>query len=237
MKEEYKLQIIIDSRERKLISQLEKQLNRYKLIIKQLEIADIVISEDVAIERKTGSDFIASIIDGRLFEQFLRLLDTYNSPILILEGFDYLALENTGMNLSSIYGALAYLSYKLGVSVIPTRNLEDTLIVIERIAYREQIEDVKPIFSRRAPKGMSIEERRAFTLEGLVDTGPKKAQLLIKKFKTPLGVFEAIKGTNIIYTKTGNPKGIEGPLSELSGFGWKYINKNKELITGIKNES
>ena len=234
MKKEYKLQIIVDSRERNLISKLEKRKERFDFEKKQLDVADVVISEDVAIERKTGSDFIASIIDGRLFEQFLRLLDTYTAPILILEAFDYLALENTGMNLSSIYGALAYLSYKMGVSVIPTRNIDDTLIVIERIAYREQIEDVKPVFSRRAPKGMSIKDRRAFTLESLIDTGPKKAQALIKQFKTPLGAFEAIKETKITFTKTGNPKGIEGPLSKLSGFGWKYVQKNKELITGKK---
>jgi hypothetical protein len=69
-------------------------------------------------------------------------------------------------------------------------------------------------------------------LEGLIDTGSKKSQALIEKFGTPLKVFEAIRDTEITYTKTGNPKGIEGPLGELSGFGWKYLEKNKELIIG-----
>jgi hypothetical protein len=45
-------------------------------------------------------------------------------------------------------------------------------------------------------------------------------------------VFEAIKDTEITYTKTGNPKGVEGPLQKLSGFGWKYVKKNKELLVG-----
>ena len=69
-------------------------------------------------------------------------------------------------------------------------------------------------------------------LEGLVDTGPKKSQLLIEKFDTPYQVFEAIKETEITYTKTGNPKGIEGPLKNLPGFGWKFVQKNKTLIVG-----
>lgn len=39
--------------------------------------------------------------------------------------------------ISSIYGALSVVSYRLGISVIPTRNIEDTAVVIERIAYRK----------------------------------------------------------------------------------------------------
>ncbi|MHA1952614.1 MAG: ERCC4 domain-containing protein [Candidatus Heimdallarchaeaceae archaeon] len=228
----YMLNLIVDHRESKLLKLLDQKQDSITYETKALDVGDVIVSEDVAIERKTGSDFISSIIDGRLFEQMLRLLDTYPNPVLILESFDYLALENTGMNLSSVYGALAYISYKLGVSVIPTVTTEDTLIVIERIAYREQIEDIKPTLARRAPKGMTIEERRAYALEGLIDTGPKKAQALIERFKTPLKVFEAIKDTEITYTKTGNPKGVEGPLQKLSGFGWKYVKKNKELLVG-----
>jgi Fanconi anemia group M protein len=226
------LDLIVDHRESKLIKLIEEKPDTIAFETKALDVGDVIVSEDVAIERKTGSDFIASIIDGRLFEQMLRLLDTYPNPILILESFDYLALENTGMSLSSIYGALAYVSYKLGVSVIPTVTTDDTLTVIERIAYREQVEDIKPTLARRAPKGMTVEDRRAYALEGLIDTGPKKAQALIDKFNTPLKVFEAIRDTEITYTKTGNPKGLEGPLEDLPGFGWKYVKKNKDLLVG-----
>ena len=228
----YILKLIVDNRERKLIELLDENKTKFDYETKQLESGDIIISEDVAIERKTGLDFISSIIDGRLFPQLIRLLDIYASPILVLESFNDDILENTGMELSSIYGALAYISYKLGIAIIPSRNLEDTLIIIERIAYREQIEDVKPVLSRKVPKGMTIEDKRAFMLEGLVDTGPKKSRLLIDKFDTPYQVFKAIKETEITYTKTGNPKGIEGPLKNLPGFGWKFVQKNKTLIVG-----
>ena len=134
------------------------------------------------------------------------------------------------MKISSIYGALAFISYKLGISVIPTRNLEDTTITIERIAYREQVRDDKPLLSRKAPKGMTIEDRRIYIIEGLVDIGPKKAKLLIEKFKTPYNVVKAIRKTNIIFTRTGNPKGIEGVLKELKGFSWKFVQKNQEIL-------
>ena len=226
------LRIIIDNRERKLMKLLEEKYPNIEFETKQLDIADIVITEDVAIERKEGFDFVASIIDNRLFEQCLRLKETYLTPILVLEGLNDNVFENTGMKISSIYGALAKIAYKLGFAVIPTRNLEDTAIVIERIAYREQVKDGATILSRKAPKSMSIEERRSFIVEGFVDIGPKKAKSLIERYETPYQVFKAIKHTEVTYTRTGNPKGIEGPLKELSGFSWKFVEKNKEMLFG-----
>ncbi|KKM14047.1 hypothetical protein LCGC14_1710060 [marine sediment metagenome] len=35
-----------------------------------------------------------------------------------------------------------------------------------------------------------------------------------------------------VYTRTGNPKGIEGPLAQLQGFGWKFVEKNKNILFG-----
>ena len=131
------LKIIIDNRERKLIKLIETKFPNIESEIQQLDIADIVISEDVAIERKEGFDFVASIVDNRLFEQCFRLKETYTTPIIILEGLNDKVFENTGMKIASIYGALSKIAYKLGIAVIPTRNLDDTAIVIERIAYRE----------------------------------------------------------------------------------------------------
>jgi Fanconi anemia group M protein len=226
------LKIIVDNRERKLMILLENEFPNIEFEAKQLDIADIVISEDVAIERKEGFDFVASIIDNRLFEQLIRLKETYSTPILVLEGLNDNVFENTNMKISSIYGALSKIAYKLGIAVIPTRNLNDTAIVIERIAYREQVKDGASILSRKAPKNMSIEERRSFIVEGFVDIGPKKAKSLIETYETPYKVFKAIKHTKITYTRTGNPKGIEGPLKELSGFSWKFVEKNKEMLFG-----
>lgn len=239
MSTENKIHLIFDNRERKLIEIFSKRDN-VTFETKNLDVADILVAEEVAIERKTGFDFIGSIMDNRLFEQLIRLQDTYETPIMLLEGLNDEVLNNTGMRLSSIYGALAYVSYKLKISVIPTRNIDDTVITIERMAIREQIKDDAPIISRTAPKRLSqkefIEDRRAYILEGLYKTGPKKAKQLIDHFKTPIKVFNAIENSNIIYTKTGNPKGIEGPLSKIKGFGYNYVKENKELILGIQQK-
>ncbi|MFX1398348.1 MAG: ERCC4 domain-containing protein [Promethearchaeota archaeon] len=232
------LKIIVDVREKKIIDLINKRNENGAEIqyeVERLDVADIIVSDQVAIERKEGFDFVASIKDNRLFDQLLRLKEAYpEGAILILEGFNNDIFENTGMSINSIYGALSFLSYKLGISVIPTRNLEETVIVIERIAIREQVKDDMPLLSRVAPKGMNEEERRYFIVEGLIDIGSKKAKLLVDTFKTPYNVLKAIRDTKIVYTKTGNPKGITGPLKEknLKGFSWKFIQKNKEMLFG-----
>ncbi len=230
------LRIILDHREVKLREIFNAKKEKIVYELKQLDIADVVVSQNVAIERKEGLDFVASIMDNRLFEQLLRLKEAYPNPILILEGLNDEVFQSTGMNIASIYGALSYASYKMGIAVIPTRNIEDTAIVIERIAYREQVKDNAPVISRKAPKTKTMEEQRAFIVEGLEDCGPKKSKILIEKFKTPYYVFEAIRTTEILYTKTGNPKGVKGPIEELDGFGWKFVQKNKELLFGIREK-
>ncbi|MFX1480072.1 MAG: ERCC4 domain-containing protein [Promethearchaeota archaeon] len=237
MKQNEQIHIIIDHRENKLKDLLDKKKDKITYESQQLDVADILITNEVAIERKEGFDFVSSIMDNRLFDQLIRLKDTYEHPILILEGLNDNVFENTSIKISSIYGALSFISYKLGIAVIPTRNLEETAIVIERIAYREQIKDNSPLLSRKAPKELSKKERRSFIIEGLVDIGPKKAKTLIEKYKTPYEVFKVIKHTEILYTKTGNPKGIRGPLEDLTGFGWKFVEKNKKILFGKKKKS
>ena len=83
---------------------------------------------------------------------------------------------------------------------------------------------------------MSKKERRIYLVEGLIDIGSKKAKLLIDSYKTPYNVLKAIRRTEITYTKTGNPKGITGPLAELKGFGWKFVEKNKKILFGSKKK-
>jgi Fanconi anemia group M protein len=226
------IRLIIDNREKELIASLSQRAARIHYKVRRLEIADVVVSEDVAVERKSGHDFITSIVDGRLFQQLLRMTDAYSNPILIVEGLDSDVFNTTGMNPSAIYGCLAYIAYRMKIAVIPTLDLEGTTTVIERIGYREQIKDVKPVLSRRVRKNIDIKDRRQYLIESLIDTGPTKAKTLIQRFETPHKVIEAIRNTKIIYTRTGNPKCIKGPLEDLQGFGCKFIQKNKTLLFG-----
>jgi ERCC4-type nuclease len=70
-------------------------------------------------ERKTGSDFLCSLAQGRLFPQLAALRKNGFAPILLLEG-DPLCVARSQMRPESIRGALAYITAILRVPILPS---------------------------------------------------------------------------------------------------------------------
>ncbi len=70
-------------------------------------------------ERKTGSDFLISLAQGRLFAQLTALLKSRFAPILLLEG-DPLRVGYSQMRPESIRGALTYITAILRVPILPS---------------------------------------------------------------------------------------------------------------------
>ena len=72
--------IFVDPRERDMAKLLESL--GLEVTVKNLEVGDYVVSDRVAIERKTAQDFVASIIDPQrnLFRQIADLARTYDRP-------------------------------------------------------------------------------------------------------------------------------------------------------------
>nr|MDO8110546.1 ERCC4 domain-containing protein [Candidatus Sigynarchaeota archaeon] len=220
--------ILMDDREP---SEIKDWLVNEGVVVEQqrLEVGDYVISSDVVVERKSSTDLTTSIIDNRLFEQVIRLYESASSPIMILENFESVFAMST-MNPASIFGAIVYLAWRFSLPMIPARDWRDTALILKRLALRVQVKDEDPILARSIPKMMTIEERKSFLLEGLIGVGPKTSTKLIEQFKNPMSVFKAIQESIVLYTKTGNPKGIEGPLSDVKGIGPKFLIENKKLF-------
>ena len=133
--------IFVDSREREMAKLLESL--GLEVTVKNLEVGDYVVSDRVAIERKTAHDFVSSIIDPKrnLFRQIADLARTYERPVLILEGRD---LYTTQMNAGSIRGAMISVAVDYGVPIIPTEDRNETVAVIALLAHREMREGREP---------------------------------------------------------------------------------------------
>ncbi|MFX0149160.1 MAG: ERCC4 domain-containing protein [Candidatus Hodarchaeota archaeon] len=231
------LKIIVDHREP---ARIKKRLIKLGMEVeeKQLDIGDYVISDQVVCERKTGTDFIASLMDNRLFEQIDRLIETYEQPILLLENF-FSAFERTEWKKRKkhVYGALTYIFLRRQVPIIPTSKMSETAIALNRITSWVQEEKTDPILARKSPKKKSIRESQLYFLQGLHNTGQKKGNILLNEFESPSKVIDAILNSKVVYTKTGNPKGVEGPFGKLEGFGPKYLLKNQNLLTSSNKDS
>ncbi len=130
--------IIVDSREKSLFGILkDRDLDIYsdkiEILKEQLDIGDIHLSFShndnnylYIYERKTNSDLIASIKDGRYKEQKLRLMASgANSLNYIIEGDMITSLKNKN-NQKMVSGAYIHSIYRDKINVIFTSDLDDT---------------------------------------------------------------------------------------------------------------
>ena len=173
---------------------------------KELKVADYIVN-NVAIERKTISDFINSMKSRRLVNQ-LEDLQQYKDRLLIIEGIDEQELysddfsgEKIGMHPNSIRGFLLSILLKYKVPIIFTKNYEDTAKFLSVLSRKKQSEI--PLNAKK--KSMNKKEQLQFILEGFPGIGPKTARKLLKEFKT-------IKGT--INSDFDNLKKILGKKAE-----------------------
>ena len=124
------MNILIDTRESKLIELFEKNNTDYNK--KQLEIGDIQIIKDdeiiLCIERKTIDDLVSSIKDGRYKEQKTRMLSKINSDniLYIIEG----RLDKYKHNEKQIFGSITNMNFRDKIKVISTNNIEQTYDLI-----------------------------------------------------------------------------------------------------------
>ena len=80
------LRIIVDEREKKSgIPDLLKSVG-LNLEMKTLPIGDYIVAPETVVERKSIRDLMASIFDGRLFDQCSRLKEHFEHPVVLVEG-------------------------------------------------------------------------------------------------------------------------------------------------------
>ncbi|GIS96222.1 MAG: hypothetical protein CM1200mP23_0280 [Nitrososphaerota archaeon] len=115
-----KLRIVVDEREKKSgIPDLLKEIG-INLEIKTLPVGDYIVAPETVVERKTISDLISSIFEGRLFDQCNSLGGKhYQFPILLIEG-NIDEIEKLTENPFVFYGAISSIVIDFKIPVIPT---------------------------------------------------------------------------------------------------------------------
>jgi Fanconi anemia group M protein len=154
---------------------------------RQLDVGDFVLSDRVAVERKTTADFVDSLVDGRLFDQ-LRQLKAYPRPFLLLEGDSLYGHRN--VSAEAIVGAVASIVVEYGIPVLQTKDPLDTARFLVAVAKREQQRDNRRI-AVRAGKPMEDAERQVFLLGGLPGVSDVLARRLLDRFGSVAAVLAA----------------------------------------------
>jgi len=177
--------VIVDTREDQRIKE-ELEMLGIKVIEKNLDVGDFIVSEKICFERKSFTDFIRSIVDKRLFEQISKMEKSFEKPILVIEGFDE-SLANRNV----IFGAIAFILSKTNSSLIFTESIEDTAKLIAEVAKKEQFDERTSLSFVRVKKILGKKGTKEFVLSSFPGIGQKTARKLLEKFRSLENVFNA----------------------------------------------
>jgi len=194
-KEAEKFKIIADLHEKNSLVASELVGLGVDVEFQHLKVADYLVG-NVAIERKTVSDFISSMLNKRLLIQ-LEEIKQYEKRLLVIEGTEEQELynddnneEKKGLHSNAIRGMLLYTSLEANCPIIFSKNYQDTARFLYLIAKR--MEKDKTLVSLHAKKkNLSFQEQKQYILEAFPNIGPTTAKKLLNKFKTINSIINA----------------------------------------------
>jgi Fanconi anemia group M protein len=165
------VEVVVDQRE--LDSNIARDLSKRENVETRLEtlsVGDYVLSDRVAVERKTHGDFMDTLLGGdrSLFEQAKDLTRHYTRPVLLLEGDGDLYAERN-VHPNAIRAALSSLAVDWGVSVVHTRGEDDTAEMIRTVAEREQLDNDREVSAHGEKAAKTLGEQQEYVVSAIAD--------------------------------------------------------------------
>lgn len=209
------LLIYVDHRERG--NDVVKKLATYRDVlveVRHLAVADYILGEQTAVERKTAADLAQSILDRRLFDQVEQLVAAFEQPLLIVEGQELYV--RPGIHPNAIRGALSYVVALKRVPILRTVDAEDTAAYLRVIARHAQQGLGYEISLHHKRKALGRAQQQRYVLESLPGIGPSLARALLNHFGSLAQVLAADKEA----------------LGKVPGVGETIASKIIEIATG-----
>jgi ERCC4-type nuclease len=160
--------------------------------LRPLDVGDYVVAEYAA-ERKTVRDFITSLYGGRLFDQARRMSQSYQNPLLLVEGDIQETLADL-RNPRVYWGTLLALALNFNFKVFFTLDQEQTADLLYVLASQPHRmgRQIHPLLVKK-PRMATTRDWQLALLESLPTIGPKLAEKLLSSFGTVRNVFRASK--------------------------------------------
>lgn len=150
------------------------------LEVRRLPVADFIVEDRFAVERKTLADFAQSVVDARLFRQTAALARGTRRGVLILEGTAADA-NAVGVSRESLQGALITVGVFFGLAVLRARDAAETARLLVYLARQAQ-RFARGAFKRPGGRPKGKRARQLFVLQGLPGVGPGRAARLLERF-------------------------------------------------------
>ena len=203
--------IAVDNREPDVICDALEAMGA-EIELKQLELGDYQASDRLVVERKTRTDFEASIIDGRLFSQVADLSGAVPRVVVIVEGD---ALPDSRLSKAALMGAYASIISDFGCAIFFTRSPQATAELVYALACHEQLAKKLSLSVYAKRKALTKGQKQRAIVEALPNVGPTLARALLEYFNTVENVMSA----------------PESELKEVVKLGQKRAKELRELLT------
>ena len=176
-----------------------------------LPCGDYVLSPEVVVERKSATDFIVSIMEGRIFQQIEKMKLDYQRPIVLIEG-DVFSTRSAIDN-KAIAGAISYINAIANVGVLMVLDAAETPLLLATMARHLQ-EGLGYEINLHPKKPKPNKEAAQYLIGSLPGIGPSNARKLYEHFGTAAKVFAA----------------SPSQLAQVKGIGAKTAERIHELI-------
>jgi len=176
------LRIVVDEREKKSgIPDLLRAVG-INLEIKTLPVGDYIVAPETIVERKSVSDLISSIFDGRLFDQCNRLKEHFAHPVILMEG-NVEEIEQIVENPLVFYGAMSAVAIDFKIPIIPTPSATHTAKMLVSMCSRK--DSLRGPFLKKIKKSDDLLRQQLSVLCSLPGIGEKLATRMLAKFGSP----------------------------------------------------
>ena len=173
------MHITVDDRE-KSSGLIELLVNKgIEVTIRHLPCCDYIINNEIAIERKTGRDFLVSIVDGRLFKQAKAMKNSLPRPIFLIEWNPFQV--DMDFTPESIRGVILSLQVIWYIPVLFSKSKADTCRIFKMIGEQEQTQ-TNLLTLRHGYRPKKLITRQLHILQGLPNVGPLLAKRLLEYF-------------------------------------------------------
>jgi Fanconi anemia group M protein len=175
------LVIKADDRERDSgIAMMLREQFHMDVVEERLRSGDYVIGEKLVVERKTVDDLALSIVDGRLFQQVLRMKQRFETALLIIEG-NFTQAPRIDLHPHALKGGIMSVVLEWNTPVLFSNDAHDTALTLWLIGeQRKSLQGEQSYRPGRRPK--RLRNRQVYVLQGLPSVGPKLAVQLLEHF-------------------------------------------------------
>jgi fanconi anemia group M protein len=207
------IEIYVDMREKRsgVLAALSAMDNIH-VQVGALPCGDYVLSPEVVVERKAATDFIVSIMDGRIFHQIEKMKLDYARPIVLIEG-DVFSTRSAIDN-KAIAGAISYINAIANVGLVMLSDAKETPLLLATMARHLQ-EGLGYEVNLHSKKPKPNKEAAQYVIGSLPGIGPGNARKLYEHFGSAAKVCAATPEM----------------LAQVKGIGVKTAQRIHELLT------